>query len=189
MESESNYNPDKERPKILYHATENSDLEKISALQRSYRDEQEGPKVFATPELQTAAFFISRKVKESGRFGETPYAVIVGDRDEFIETDQGGTVYEFSSEGFITDPQKGLGESEWTNDQDVIPNNKTVYPSSLQFMLDQGVQVYFVSPDQYKNIKDSDDHGLEILQSLKSENELKSINFRSLKDYVESDAE
>jgi len=48
-------------------------------------------------------------------------------------------------------------------------------------MLENGVQVYFVNNNIYKQIKESNDHGFSILENLESENQRMSINIKRLR--------
>lgn len=44
--------------------------------------------------------------------------------------------------------------------------DKEEYESGLRAMLENGVKVYFVDRETFDAIKQSDDHGFEIIQSL-----------------------
>lgn len=169
-----------EKPPYLYHGSSSADLEELTPQQRSYRDVNEGPCVFATPDLAMATVFMSREGKHSGFFEDVPWVVIVKDRDEFIKEDKGGVVYVLPTEEFKCDSRKGLGIFEWTCDVGVKPKEIIKYPSSLGAMLESGVQVFFVDSVTEEKIKKSDDHGLSILQNLQSENQRRGINVRKL---------
>lgn len=171
-----------ERPKTLYHASPNREIDELEPRKKSVRDENEGPVVFATPDKAVATFFLfdsNGRWVASGRHNGVPYVAIREDRTRFMETDTGGTIYELPSEGFTCDPQKGLGVNEWTHKGKIKPTGKTTFPSALDAMIDAGVQVYFVDQETFDRIQaDKKEHGLRILMSLKSENEMREKNVR-----------
>lgn len=172
---------EKEKPPFLYHGSPHGQIDEFEPRQKSVRDPNEGPRIFATPELSLATIFMSeQKISESGKFDDIPYAVIVGSKEAFIAKDKGGHVYVLPSDKFKTDPDKGLGENEWTSEERVKPIKKLEFKSTLDAMLENGVQVYFVDEGTNRKIKKSADHGLSILSNLKSENELRGINARLL---------
>ena len=69
-----------------------------------------------------------------------------------------------------------MGELEWISRQSVKPIKALHYPCALDAMLENGVQVFFVGKDTFRAIRAAEDHGLIILRSLTSENQLRSIN-------------
>ncbi len=50
-------------------------------------------------------------------------------------------------------------------------------------MIINKVQVYFVKPEVYEEIQNSKDHGVTILNSLKSENEKRGLKIKKLEFY------
>lgn len=172
-------NPEeKEKPPFLYHGSRHGALEELEPMAKSIRDKDEGPVVFATPDLALATIFMTGEGKASGKFGDVSYVVINCSRDEFIKNDNGGHIYVLSSDTFQSDPNKGLGIYEWISNEKVKPLKKIEYPSTLDAMIDNNVQVYFVDEKTYEKIESSDDHGLSILLSLESENQKRGINVR-----------
>ncbi len=115
----------------------------------------------------------------SGRFGEVPYFVC-NDEDRFRDKDKGGSIYKLDSKDFQCDPQKGLGVNEWTSRVPAMPISKEVYDFGLIAMLNCGVQVYFVDPDKFEKINNSEDHGNQILRNSISENQKQDMNRREL---------
>lgn len=170
-----------EKPKILYHGSSEIELGELRPHQRSFRDEHEGPLIFATPNKALATIFMAKEensVRASGFMNDILYAVICRNREDFIAEDNGGAVYELSSEHFSYDPHKGLREMEWTSKIPVKPISLVVYDSVLQAMLESGVQVYFVAPPIIADISNSKDFGMEILRNIESENQRRQINVR-----------
>lgn len=53
----------------------------------------------------------------------------------------------------------------------ILLNQKIEYPSVLDDVIDNGVQVYFVDEETYKKIEAAKDHGLSIFGELESENQ------------------
>lgn len=172
--------PNKEKPKFLYHGSAHKNIEELEPRNKSVRDDNEGPVVFATQELSLAAIFMAEKTKNIGFFGDVPYCVILASREEFARNDKGGHIYVVPSDNFETDPKKGLGDYEWTSKGKVKVTEKIEYASVLEAMIENGAQVYFVDHDIYKKIKESKDHGLAILQNLESENQRIGKNIKPL---------
>lgn len=138
----------REKPKILYIAAQTPGIRELTPMRGSYRDEKEGAVIFSTPEKSLASAFL---VKDSGDdwmkisfYGDVPVAVINAEREEFIKNDKGGVMYSVSSDAFEYDQNKGMGELEWTSRKAVKPLSEKRYPSALDAMVENGVQVYFV---------------------------------------------
>ena len=169
---------EQERPPVLYHGSISPDLEEVEPRRTRWRDKNEGPRVFATPDKRLATIFAGKneRVVRSGKFNDTPYAVIIGSAEEFMKEDVGGHIYTLSTDGFEYDPQKGLGENEWTCQSKVKPLDKTRLDSALDAMIDEGVQVYFVDEETNLAIGKSKDHGYSILKSIRSENQRRGKN-------------
>ncbi len=172
----------KERPPFFYHGSQHKGLEEIEPRKTTSRDPEEGELVFATPDKGLASIFMAdSRHYGSGKFNDVTYCYIVEPRGEFIKRDKGGHIYVLPGEGFENDPSKGLGEHEWTNKQKVKPVEKIEYPSSLDAMLENGVQVYFIDEETHKKIQQSDNHGYSIFQGLQSENQRRGINVKEFK--------
>ncbi len=174
-----------EKPPVLYHASHDENIEEFTPRQGNIRDPKEGPVIFATPDPALASIFLIRNHNDSwthiGYWNDTPTVIIKENREIFIGKDTGGVLYELPSNSFSFHPTRGMGEKEWTSTSPVKPNTKTTYPSALEAMIYNGVQVYFVDPITFESIDSAQDHGLAILQSLRSENETRGIQ-NPLKD-------
>jgi hypothetical protein len=167
------------KPAVLYHGSAHKQIEILEPRNRNIRDQAEGPRVFASPDKRVAAMFMADH-RHSGFFDDVPYVVIEADRDEFIKNDPGGTIYNFSSDNFQTDPDKGLGEYEWVSKVPVKPQGKTDYPSVVDALLELGVQVYFADTDTINKIDTDPNHGRYILIKMESENQKRGINVKRI---------
>lgn len=166
------------RPKVLYHGSQDINIEEFEPRSRSFRDPSEGPVVFATPDKAIATMFIvpsNDTWTHSGTFGGVRYFVC-SDRRKFEKLDTGGVVYIIDSEGFEYDPNKGLGDKEWTCNKPVRPIGEEVVKSALDAMIDLKVQVFFVDKETFNKIDKSSDHGNQILRNSVSENMRKKKN-------------
>ncbi len=169
------------KPEVLYHGSTYRGITVFEPRKVSVRDPQEGPVVFASPDPAIALIFaLGPHVPHSGRFDETPYAVIVRDREDYIKEDRGCSLYLVPSDTFVNDPDKGLGPNEWVSRESVPAIREIDYPSALDAALERGVQVYFVDRATDLAIRASDDFGCEILKGLQSENQRRGVNVREL---------
>lgn len=175
--------PSKEKPPFLYHGSPHKSIEEFEPRISKGTGEEFGAMVYATPDLTTASAFLAEVKKEwtAGKFGNV-FVLIPLSREEFIKNDKGGHIYILPSNTFESDPKRGLGEYEWASKTSVKPIKKIEYPSALDAMLENGVQVYFVDDNTYRQIKESEDHGFSILKNLKSENQRRGINIKLLEE-------
>lgn len=167
-----------EKPKFLYHASSNREIKEMEVRSESRRDDKEGDVVFATPDLALVGAFLTG-FRDSwanlGKINGVPYFVI-GDKEKFLENDKGGAVYKLDSDSFDFEPEKGMGEDEWTSKANIKPLEKTEVNSNLEFMLDNGLQVYFFDKDKFQQFKDMLKAGdiekmIEVLENETSENQ------------------
>ena len=176
----------KEKPEVLYHASRTSGIKEFVPNRGNYRDEDEGAVIFSTPNKALASAFLVEghgdHWMQIGFYGDIPVVVINADREEFIKNDKGGVMYAFPSTTFDYNPNKGMGDKEWTSRESVKPLSEVQYPSALNAMMENGVQVYFVDKKNFNEINNSDNHGYNILIGLTSENEKNNTNVRPLKD-------
>ncbi len=172
---------EQEKPPFLYHGSPHGGVEELNPSRKKQRDINEGPKIFATPNLWLATLYMANESgKDCGTFNGTPYTLIIGSREEFIAKDKGGHIYVLPSDKFTSNPDKGLGRLEWTSDEKVKPIKTIEFKSTLDAIIENGVQVYFVDAETRAKIKNASDHGLAILKNLKSENTERGINAKSL---------
>ncbi len=180
MEGEQHFSPKKKKkPLFLYHASANREIENFEPRAKSTRDPEEGPVIFATPDFALATTFLVSEANDEwtqiGKINNTPYMVIM-DKEKFLLHDKGGSIYKFSNNGFTSDPDKGMGDDEWTSRDSVTPIEKTDVESALGAMIENGVQVFFVEKETFSKIKDSADK-ISILKTLESENQRQGKNF------------
>lgn len=170
------------KPKVLYHASPNKNLEVLEKRAESVRDESEGPVVFASSDKAGVTKFLvssNDSWTKKGRFGGIHYNII-SDRQRYEKEDKGGAIYHLSSDTFELDETRGGGKDEWTSRISVKPVNKEEYESGLQAQLDNGVQVFFVDKKTFENIIQSEDYGNSIIRDLESENKKLSINYQKI---------
>ncbi len=176
----------KEKPEVLYIAAQTPGIQELTPTQGNYRDENEGAVIFSTPDKGLASAFLVEghgdHWMQIGVYGDISVVVINADREEFIRNDTGGIMYAVSSDTFDFDPDKGMGEKEWTSRKPVRPKSETRYPSALDAMVQNGVQVYFVDKKTFDEINSADNAGYDILTELVSENERRGENVKSLKN-------
>lgn len=170
-------NKENMKPSVLYHASQNRDIDLLEPRTESVRDTNEGPVVFATPDKAEAVKFIvpsNDTWTKKMRYGEI-HIHIISDRKRYEEADKGGVVYHLNPETFENDETKG-SKTEWTSKTPVKPYEKEIYESGLQAQLENGVQVYFTDKETFKKIEESEDHGNSIIRNLISENKVRNIN-------------
>lgn len=178
----------RERPKALYHATPIAGLETLEPRARSVRDSVEGPVVFATPDKAYATVFLFQndgRWTQHGKINRIPYILIAQDREEFIQGDHGGFIYELSPDGFKSDPNKGMGGDEWTHQGEVQPLVTEKHPSALDAMLESGVQVYFVDQETLKRFQGAGEQDIEVIKGLVSENQRRGVNAQAFEEIPE----
>lgn len=160
-----------DKPSILYHASPHKRISVIEARNKTVRNLDEGPVVFATPYIDYASCFIVNtddnwtRISKFGQLGNF-WNIIISDKQRFINLDKGGAIYELPPDTFYRDKTKGTIESEWVSKIPVKPIKKRIYESGLKAMLINGVHVFFVSKEVFKQIKNSSDHGFSIIKRL-----------------------
>jgi hypothetical protein len=162
------------KPKILYHASPNRDLQVIETRQESVRDKNEGPVVFATHDEACASLFLVNSNDSwtfKGRINGVHYHII-SDRKRFEELDKGGSIYEVPSDSFERKINDESWQSlEWTSTKPVNPIRKTDYSSGLEAMIDKGVLVYFVDKEMFEELTKNHRINSNLLKTLVSENQ------------------
>jgi hypothetical protein len=159
-------------PTILFHASQNKNIQEFEPRNETIRDDSEGPVIFATPDKAYASCFIVPSddswVKIS-RYGDRPeWHLIVCDKSRFMKADNGGAIYTLPIDGFSFDIAKNMGHAEWTSTKKVRPFLSESFDSGLQAMIELGVKVHFVDEDTFRKIEDSEDHGEKIVSRLPS---------------------
>jgi len=169
-------NPEVEKPEVLYHASENKNIDEFEPRAESVRDKNEGPVVFATPDKALASCFIvpstdswTQKSIFTLPTKEKIHVLVISDKERFKEADKGGAIYSLPGDNFETDLEKGMKDKEWICREPVKPTDKTEYKTGMEAMIENGVKVFFVDKETFQKIRNSEDHGAEILKTLKPE--------------------
>ncbi len=158
------------KPKILYHASQNKNLEIIEPRQETFRNKSEGPVVFASSDKANVTKFLvpsDDSWTKKLRFGKN-HIHIISDKERYEKADKGGAIYYLESTLFELDKNKVGGKNEWTSKIPTKPFNKEVFNSGLEAQLKNGVQVFFVDKETFNLIDKSKDHGKEIIKKLRA---------------------
>jgi hypothetical protein len=157
------------KAKYLYHASPVQNLKTIEPRALTVpQDFVDAPCVFATDNFAFATMFLvphDDSWANGGAFGSNLFFV-VSDKDRYLETDYGGSVYLVLSKKF-----KNYNRKEWFSCDPVKTHGSVNYSSGLTAMIVSGVQVYFTDKETYDEIQNAPDHGMTKLNSLISENE------------------
>ncbi len=163
-----------DKPQVLYHSSPNNNIELFEpTLGKRPRDFGHDPVIFATDNFTFATHFLvttDDSWTSDGAFNDVDYFVC-GNKEKFLSNDKGGTIYTLPADTFTQ-----LKRREWFSKTSVKPISKIYLSSGLDAMLDQGVQFYFTDKDTFKKIRNSSDHGLEIIKTMRSENQIRNIN-------------
>ena len=166
-------------PRILFHGSSNRTIKTLEPRALKTRNVKDGAVIFATPHLGLAAKFMVQWDDSwvlSGSSDNLHYYFICSDRERFMKMDTGGAIYIVPSDTFFCKPGVGLGYGEWMSHEAVKPVHKMEFSSTLEAMMQFGIQVYFVDPQTFDAIRTSTDleYGL-IIKSLTSENEKRGM--------------
>ncbi len=170
------------KPEFLYHGSPRGDIDEFIPRVSRGTGESYGPQVYASHDIATAIIFTAtvKKTWSSGNSNNVSFVVIPLPREDFITHDAGGFLYTLKSDTFSSDSTRGLGEREWASSVPVKPVRVERIESSLGAMIRYGVQVYFVTDEQYKRIYASKRPDIDFLRKLTSENQLRGMNVRDL---------
>ncbi|MDD5438268.1 MAG: hypothetical protein PHC70_03935 [Patescibacteria group bacterium] len=162
------------KPPSLFHGSSSHDIETLEPRNKTHRSPEEGPVIFATPNIGLASIFMMEtddSWTSIGTIDGTPHVVINMDQAEFATKDKGGTIYELPNHTFTTDPERGMGTKEWTSQEPVKPIRSIHYESCLDAMKQNGVQVFFVTSDIFKRLKEAPngDEKVKIIKTLTPE--------------------
>lgn len=177
MSVEHQQSPEIQKPKVLYHASSNRNIEEFEPRNEHTRGASEGPVVFATPNKAFATCFIvdtDDSWVNIGSFSEKkgvrgPLHVIISDQKRFENSDKGGAVYSLPADTFGYEADLGMGDMEWVSKVPVKPIDKQEFEFGLMAMKEAGVEVYFVDKTTFDSINSSSDHGKVIIDTLTPE--------------------
>jgi hypothetical protein len=146
-----------EKPPFLYHGSTKGDITEFVPQISTGSGEQYGQLVYATPSLAVASIFMAkeyiRQPWSAGMYNGKLCAFIPIPKEDFQKRDKGGHIYTVASDTFSTQEGRGLGENEYGSTEAVKPVSVTHHTSALEAMLKEGVQVYFVTPEQIQYMK------------------------------------
>lgn len=171
------------KPTILYHGSGDRRIEEFHPEKGRHQSRNEPPYVFATPKKELAIAFARSKsspVIIGPLENNQTWFIAISDKEAFLQSDHGGAVYHLPPDTFIHNPQTKLGTSEYISAQPVKPIYKEEYDSTLDALLQAGVQVYFLDEKTYDDLGHSKDGGYSILSGLESENLKRGINPKHL---------
>jgi hypothetical protein len=181
----------KEKPSIVYHASNNPDIKEFIPRDERARDPSEGPVVFATPDRALASAFLVEDHNDDwmqiGFYNDILVIIICSDRNEFIKKDKGGTLYALPSDSFDFDTNRGMEEREWISHSNVKPVGKNDYPSTLDAMIENGAYVFFVDKKTFNGINKAKDYGANILLNCVSENQFREKDISKLKEVLKKE--
>jgi hypothetical protein len=176
-----------EKPKVLYHGSNDKKITEFEPRISKGQGEKFGANVYATHDFATAVVFMSKPHAwmTTGHFHDNAesdflYVVIATSKEEFKKMDNGGSVYSLPSGTFERNPEALMDIFEWASQVSVKPIDQKNYNSSLDAMIENWVQVYFVNQELFDKIETAPDHGYEILKTLKSENQTQNLNVKIL---------
>lgn len=165
----------------LFHGSGTRGLTLIHPRQESIRDVYEGLVIFASSKLRLACMFMSPSTRDSwtrkGSFGDVYYYVI-SDEKRFRDGDKGGSIYEVPSDTFYRVEGKGMS-TEFISQVEVSVVKERDFDSTLDALLWCGVQVYFVTQEEFEKFGKSWEEGLALLKTLTSENQKQNKNIQS----------
>ncbi|MDE1874863.1 MAG: hypothetical protein KGI79_02070 [Patescibacteria group bacterium] len=170
------------KPHILYHASPDRNIQRFEPRKEHIRSADDGPVVFATSNKAYASAFLVRWDDSWAHLSSHNGLVLmaISDKERFLRSDRGGAIYELPSDDF-ENVSPTEDHPEWKSATAVTPSGKTEYASTLDAMIENGVQVYFVDRDAFEKIRTADDFGLSILSALVSENQKRGMGARSVK--------
>lgn len=169
------------KPSVLYHGTAIRNLKQLVPQNKSIRDPEEGPVVFATTRKDLAVCFCLPTDDSWVKIGvgNNKCEIVISDERRFRQLDQGGIVYELPSTTFTCDINKGMKELEWTSKEPVVVHGQTKYKSVLDGLIQEGVTVYFVSQDFFEQYVKNKEKRSEMLSGVISENQKREQESRT----------
>lgn len=157
---------------VLYHASPIKNLKTILPSSKTIRKEGEGSVIFATPDFSYATQFLFRWDDSwvIGGMLNNIHVVIICGKKRFKDADKGGSIYELPCKSFNCDLKNHGFDKEWTSKKPVEVIKEHSFESSLNTMIQEFVQVYFVNKNTFKRLQSAQDFGVSILRKTMSEN-------------------
>lgn len=182
MKSLKQSGTEQEGPEFVFHGSPCGDIQEFSPRVSLGSGEPHGALVYASNDRAVAAMFTADVGGpwSTGSVGDTLYAIIPKSRKDFVARDRGGFIYQLPGGTFSSDRSRGMGSREWASPVAVVPVSVSRVPSSLDAMIEHGVQVYFVDPELYRQMLASERPNWTFLAELESENQRRGQNVREL---------
>jgi hypothetical protein len=153
-----------ERPPYLYHGSVDGHVTKFTPRTAAERP-HEVAAIYASPNEKVAKQSMANKfVSNGGVVNGRHFVCIPMTHEEFLAQDVGGYVYKFPSDSFSLNEGRGFGDDEWVSNQSVVPLAVEHYPSLYNELVNNDIDVYFITPDQVDVIsalQDDDPGALE----------------------------
>jgi len=159
------------KPEFVYHGSPKGDIKEFIPLTSPGTGDAYGPQIYASDSEAVASMFMADVGKSwsTGEKDDKPYAIIPMNKSDFVKRDKGGFVYKLPGETFFSDPERGMGVNEWASSVAVKPTEVTRVDSTFDAMIENGVQVYFVSDELYKEMEASGKPKWKFLNELQPE--------------------
>jgi|GEM_PF-5329522 len=103
---------------------------------------------------------VNQYAEGGGIHNGTWYVYIPMSKEQFMSLDNGGSVYRLPSKSFEANEEHGLGNLEWVSREEIEPEDKVDYPSILDALLGNSINVYFVTQetaDEIERLKSKND--------------------------------
>jgi hypothetical protein len=137
----------------LYHGSHVQNIDYLKSFSLSKREKNDNPRIYATHLYALATCFLFKhddswtRLSISTRTEEEPIIyLVIGDEKKFNECNKKGSIYTITSDHFMYDENKGLGEYEWYTEK---PSIRVISEEKIENILDAlvnaGVKVYFLS--------------------------------------------
>ncbi len=138
----------------LYHGSAELIEGEIKPSAAKFRDQAEGPVVFATSLPSLALTFILRdddSWTNKGLVDGQPY-VLVSDRQRYESSDRPAYIYEVEQASFTSDPNRGMGSVEYTSKSPAKIIGHEKHDSALTAMQLHGVTLCYVTKQEFMEL-------------------------------------
>ena len=135
---------------MLYHASSTQGLKHLQPRNQCRRRSYDPPRVYTAKQRIIAVMFIVTDLDDRWGIcgswdGRKSWWRVIGDEERFRQMEEkGGSLYTVSSEGFMSDPDIGLGDEELYSTSTVPVLKEEKWDSALAAMLHYGLNVMFV---------------------------------------------
>ena len=139
---------------ILYHASQQKDLEIINPQPALSNNILIGNYVFATKNRNLALMYLVPKgiVTLMDPSPNKPNIVICTNPNKLLEIDNGGAIYELPSKSFVKSPQETLERYEKVSLIPVKPIKKEVFNSVIRTLISNRIEIRFTNEVNFKKL-------------------------------------